>query len=183
MNDFDDLMPMEFNLEQLLYNYNLPADHEKFQELIKTFIKDVDLIVADVVYGIDMEDVKPNKVKAILLKGKGQKEEIIELNSEHTFKDIYKYFGVNGFDDIDYCTFGQGYTAIWKNEQNDNTCMEITTYVGASFPIFIDSQVIIVYENEEEQSDDVDIDDVKKYFNTDGSFWALMRTHIATNIK
>jgi len=58
MNNVDILMPMDFNLEQLLYSYNLPAEHEKFRELIKSFIKDVDLIVADVVYGIDAEDMK-----------------------------------------------------------------------------------------------------------------------------
>jgi len=177
MNNVNDLMPMEFNLEQLLYDYNLPAEHEKFQELIKSFIKDVNLIVADVVYGINIEDLKSDKVKAILLKGKGQKEEIIELSSEHTFKSIYEYFGVNGFDDIDYYTFGQGYTAVWKNEQNDITCMEITVYAGASFPIFINSQVIIIYENEEEKSDNVNVNEVKKYFNTDGSFWALMKSY------
>jgi len=172
MNNFDDLMPMEFNLEQLLYKYGLPAEHEKYQELINEFVKRANLIACDVVYGIDIEDVEVN---AILLKGKGQKEEIIKLSAKQTFKDIYKYFGVNGFDDIDYYTFGNGYTAVWKTGQNDNTCMEITTYVGALFPIFIDSQVIIIYENEEGKSDDVDIDDVKKYFNTDGSFWALIK--------
>ena len=175
MNNINDLMPMDFNLEQLLCSYDLPAEHEKFQKLIKTFIKDVNVIASEVVYGIDVEDIKVNKIKAILLKGKGQKEEIIELSSEHIFEDIYEYFGVDGFDDISYYSFGQGYTAIWKNEQNDNTCMEITAYTGASFPIFINSQVIIIYENKEEESDDVDVEEVKKYFNTENSFWALMK--------
>ena len=48
---------MEYNLEQLLYNYDLPVEHEKFQELIKKFIKDVNLITSEVVYGIDIEDL------------------------------------------------------------------------------------------------------------------------------
>jgi len=58
MKEFNGLtMPMEYNLEQLLYNYDLPVEHEKFQELIKKFIKDVNLITSEVVYGIDIEDL------------------------------------------------------------------------------------------------------------------------------
>jgi hypothetical protein len=115
-------------------------------------------------------------VKAILLKGRGQREEIIELDAENPYKDIFKVFGVRGFSEISYHTFGKGYTAIWKCDQNDNTCMEITRQAGANRPIFIDSKVIIINEDtKNEISIDVDIDEVKKHFNTEGAFWALIK--------
>jgi hypothetical protein len=117
-----------------------------------------------------------NKVKAILLKSKGLLEEIFELSSENIFKDIYKYFGVEGFSNINYHTFGKGYTAIWKCEQSDNTCMEITKYAGASFLIFINSRVFIINEDRiAEKPIEVQIDEVKQYFNTENDFWALVK--------
>ena len=129
-------------------------------------------------------DYKHNEyVKVILLKGKGLKEEIIEINNINSLHEIYNCLdSKNEYHmDINNFTFGghekYHYEAIWNTEKISNTCMEITCYAGVSFPIFIDSQVIIICHCYEEGGYliDVNIDEVKKYFNTENSFWALMK--------
>lgn len=116
-------------------------------------------------------------IKAILLKGEDSQEEIFELSAKNTFEDVYNYFGVNDFGDIEYFSFGEGYIAIWKSKQKDNICMEITCYAGAEFPIFINSEVIIIKESKNRLVD-ININDVKKYFNTENAFWALMKVKL-----
>lgn len=116
-----------------------------------------------------------NKVKAILLNG--NKVEEILLNAPNTIGDALKILGVDELQG--YHTFGGGYTMLWQDDFLEDTSMEITMYAGATYPIFIDSKVVIINEDVvKEESIDVDIDDVKRYFNTKNAFWALMRNYI-----
>lgn len=115
-----------------------------------------------------------NTINAILLKGKGTSEEIIELSKDNILEDIYDYLEIKDGLDFNCHTFGDGYIAIWNENIKTNTCMEITCYAGASFPIFIDSNVIILKEDKSAYVD-IDINKVKKYFNTENAFWALIK--------
>jgi len=122
-------------------------------------------------------------VKVILFKGKGSKEEVIELNNKNALQEIYDY--LDSKDEyhmgIENFTFGihkkYHYEAIWNAEKKSNTCMEITVYAGATFPIFIDSPVIIICHCYEDGGYliDINVNEVKKYFNAENSFWALMK--------
>jgi hypothetical protein len=113
--------------------------------------------------------------KCVLLNGR--QCDIIDYNFREI--DIKKYFEVDDFDYIGYHTFGQGYTMWWQNERKEPTSMEITMHAGASYPIFIDSKVLITNEDcEEEKQIDINLEELKKHFNTNNSFWALMKNFI-----
>lgn len=115
------------------------------------------------------------KVNILILDGNNVYMEQVEQRK--VSQRIYEILGIDRLQG--YHTFGEGYMMWWQDKRKENTSMEITTYAGASFPIFIDSKVVIT--NEDTWSGkyiDVDIKNVKKYFNTKGSFWALMRNFI-----
>jgi hypothetical protein len=110
--------------------------------------------------------------KCVLLNGR--QCDIIDYDFKET--DIKKYFGVDDFDYIGYHSFGNGYTTWWQTKTNEKTSMEITMYAGASYPIFIDSKVLITKEDyEEEKQIDIKLTELKKHFNTENAFWALMK--------
>lgn len=104
---------------------------------------------------------------------------------EYDFKQIpiKEYFKVDSFDYIGYHSFGTGYTMWWQTERRENTSMEITMYAGASYPIFIDSKVLITNEGWDDETEDgkqidINLEELKKHFNTNNSFWALMKNFI-----
>jgi hypothetical protein len=107
-------------------------------------------------------------MKSVLLNG--NQHELVELNN---FTEALNLLGISELQG--YHSFGKGYTALWQEERREKTSMEITVYAGASYPIFIDSKVIIINEGEEGDLLDVDLNDLKKHFNMSKSFWALMR--------
>ena len=115
--------------------------------------------------------------KCVLLNG--NKSEVINYSFREI--DIKKYFGVDDFDNMGYHSFGKGYTAWWQEEMREPTSMEITMYAGASYPIFIDSKVLItkedmtVEDDEEDNQIDIKLTELKKHFNTENSFWALIK--------
>lgn len=110
-------------------------------------------------------------VKIILLEG--NKNTVIEIDSENVMKEVQRILGVSNLQG--YHTFGRGYTALWQEERIEKTSMEITVYAGASWPIFIDSKVIITNEDAEGNYIDVDIKKLKKHFRTSNAFWALVK--------
>lgn len=109
--------------------------------------------------------------KCVLLNGR--QCDIVDYDFKQT--DIKKYFEINDFDYIGYHSFGNGYTAWWQTVKEERTSMEITVYAGAVMPIFIDSKVLITKEDyEEEKQIDINLNELKKHFNTTNGFWALM---------
>jgi len=122
-------------------------------------------------------------MKAILLKGKGLKEEVIELNKNNELEEILTH--LNSKDeyhtDINHFSFGVHedymYEMYWNGEEESNTCMEITVCAGADYPIFIDSKVIIICHCFKDGGylKDINIKELKKYFNTENTFWALIK--------
>lgn len=119
-----------------------------------------------------------DKVKAILLNGSEVSE--IFLDKEDIYNDINKILGTNILQR--YFSFGIGYSAFWQEERCEKTSMEITMKAGAPYPMFIDSKVIIINEDDNGIID-VDIDNLKQHFNTKNQFWALERLFISKVTK
>lgn len=115
------------------------------------------------------------KVNIVILDGRDVRMELVEENM--VASRVYEILGINELQG--YHTFGEGYMMWWQEERVEKTSMEITMYAGALYPIFIDSKVVITNEDlSVEKYIDVDIKDVKRYFNTENAFWALMRNYI-----
>ena len=112
------------------------------------------------------------KVDVLILEG--NKHFIKQIDKENFITEMYEILGVSGFPE--YYSFAGEYVMWWQGERIEKTSAEITVYAGARYPIFIDSKVIIMREDiESGELVDVDVEEVKKYFYTKGSFWALMR--------
>lgn len=111
------------------------------------------------------------EVNGILLNG--DKLETIKIDNENGMDKILKLLNIKEF--YGYHTFGDGYTAFWQEERKEKTSMEITVMAGASYPIFIDSKVIITKEDEEGNYLDINFRELKDHFNMDHTFWALIK--------
>lgn len=114
------------------------------------------------------------KVKALLLDG--NEANLVEIHSEMSkgIKDTHEILGISELQG--YHSFGRGYCALWQYEREENTSMEITVQAGASYPIFIDSKVLITCEDSVGFID-VNLKELKKHFNTENAFWALIKNN------
>lgn len=130
------------------------------------------------------------KAKVLILNGKEIETVEIKSNIKEGLKDVLKILNTDSFvnDKGDcYLSFGNGYLAVWQNERKEKTSMELTVQAGFSYPVFIDSKVVIIkekqsydYTNDGEIIDnsknvDIDMEELKQHFNTKNSFWALTK--------
>lgn len=113
-----------------------------------------------------------NTVKVILLDGHFVNE--VYIDKMQGINEIYRLLGVES--NLGHYSFGEGYTMFWQTEREENTSMEITTKAGASYPMFIDSKVVIVSEDlKTSELVDIKLSKVKKHFKIGISFWALVK--------
>mgnify|MGYP006375037823 CR=1 FL=1 len=128
-----------------------------------------------------------DKVKAIVLDGNLVSETYINKVVDEGLKDVCEILGIDKKKPRGLAgySFGFVYRMYWQHNIEENTSMELTTKVGVSSPIFINSKVVItsqdVFAEDPFAKDplknvtflDVKQDHVRKYFNTKDSFWAL----------
>ena len=128
-----------------------------------------------------------DKAKVIVLDGNLVSETYINKVVGEGLKDICEILGIDTKKPggLAGYSFGFVYRMYWQYNIEENTSMELTTKVGATSPIFINSKVVITSQDvfaedlfaEEPLKNvtflDIKQDHVRKYFNTKNSFWAL----------
>lgn len=128
-----------------------------------------------------------DKAKVIVLDGNLVSETYINKVVDEGLKDVCEILGIDKKKPRGLAgySFGFVYRMYWQHNIEENTSMELTTKVGVSSPIFINSKVVItsmdVFAEDpfaEEPLKNVTFLNVKrdhviKYFNTKNSFWAL----------
>lgn len=126
-----------------------------------------------------------DKVKVIVLDGNLVSETYISKELVTALKDIYKILDIDEYSTDRFLTkaasFGDRYTMFWQVKRVEETSMELTVYSGVPSPVFIDSKVIIVYEDTSKNTSglsDIKQEEVRKYFNTKNKFWALVKGNV-----
>ena len=126
-----------------------------------------------------------DKVKAIVLEGNLVSEVYISKELVAARTDIYKILDLDEYSTDRFLTraavFGDRYTMFWQFKREEETSMELTIYSGVPSPIFIDSKVIIVYEDPSKNTSglsDIKQEEVRKYFDTKNKFWALVKGNV-----
>ena len=115
-----------------------------------------------------------NKIKAILLEGGKSKEIMLSKDSKQNVKETRDILGIGHMPE--YLSFGDVYIMLWQEDFEEEISMQLTCTAGFSYPIFIRSKVVILHEDSlNGELIDVDMEELKTYFKTNGDIWALMK--------